>query len=158
MPLLPRALDLRPRAVVFDRRQRLAIEIRIANDDAVGGDERDTSPDEPGKRIGLRVELGLGGRLAVRECFGGEPCLADERALDALVGCGTDRPRHEHRCDNERDCRGDERSKEEASAECHGRSTSLYPNCLMVSMLSESGGSFSRRRRMWTSTVRVPPV
>ena len=23
---------------------------------------------------------------------------------------------------------------------------------------SESGGSFSRRRRMWTSTVRVPPV
>ena len=38
------------------------------------------------------------------------------------------------------------------------RYTSLYPNCLIVSIDSLSTGSFSRRRRMCTSTVRVPPV
>ena len=37
-------------------------------------------------------------------------------------------------------------------------SASLYPNCLIVSMASVRIGSFSRSRRMWTSTVRVPPV
>ena len=42
--------------------------------------------------------------------------------------------------------------------ERHGGSTSLYPNCFTVTSASVNGGSFSRSRRTWTSTVRVPPV
>ena len=37
-------------------------------------------------------------------------------------------------------------------------STSLYPNCLTVTMALASIGNFSRNRRICTSTVRVPPV
>ena len=43
------------------------------------------APTSRGERIGLVVELGAGGGLPVRERFGGQPRLADERALDAFA-------------------------------------------------------------------------
>ena len=121
-------------------------------------DERDARADQAAERIRLGIELGAGRGLPVRQRFGSQPRLADERTLDALARDLPHRPRDEHGGDEQRQRRRHERGQEEASAERHGRSVSLYPNCLIVSMASVSGGSFSRRRRMWTSTVRVPPV
>ena len=64
-----RLLDLRPVAVVLDRGERLAVEVGIADDDAVGRDERDARPDQAAERIRLGVELGAGRGLRGATAF-----------------------------------------------------------------------------------------
>ena len=84
-PVPPRLLNLRPLAVVLDLGERLAIQLRIADDDAVGRDERDACADQAAERIRLAVELGGAGGLPVRKGFGGQTRLADEGAFDAIA-------------------------------------------------------------------------
>ena len=112
--------------MVVDRRERLAVEIRVADDDAVGRDERDARADQAAERIRLGIELGAGRGLPVRQRFGRQARLADERALDPRRSVARrTRPRHEHGGDEQRQRRRHERGQEETSAERHGRSISL---------------------------------
>ena len=64
-------LDLRPGSMVVDGGQGLAIELGIADDDAVGSHECGARADQAAERISVGIELGAGGRLAVGQRFGG---------------------------------------------------------------------------------------
>ena len=75
---------------------------RVADDGAVGRDEGDARRHEPAERVGLGVELRRRGGLAVRQRFGGEPRLVDERALDALADAAPHAPRHQRHGDDQR--------------------------------------------------------
>ena len=44
--------------MVLDRGQRFAVELGVADDAAVGRDERDARADQAAERVGLGVELG----------------------------------------------------------------------------------------------------
>lgn len=111
--------------MIVDGGQRLAIELGIPDDDAVGSHERDARADELAESIGFGIELGAGRRLAVRQRFRREARLADEGALDALVGRPAHRPGDEYGRDEQRQRGRHQRCQEEAGAKRHGCSTSL---------------------------------
>ena len=68
--------------VVLERSQRRRIELRIADDRAVGGDERDPRVHQATERVGFGVEL-LGRRgAAMGERLGGQARFVDESGLD----------------------------------------------------------------------------
>ena len=65
---------------------------------------------------------------------------------------------HHGHCREGRDLHRGKRREDDLGAKFHEGSSRRYPNCLMVTIASDRKGNFSRRRRMCTSTVRVPPV
>ena len=87
-------------------------------------------------------------------------------SADSVASMRSTVSRRSHACSDQpgrhrRDGPDDEGGQEDlaAKADRHGTgSVSLYPNCFTVVSASAISGSFSRSRRTWTSTVRVPPV
>ncbi len=125
------------------------------------GDQRHPDACETAHPVGFLVEL-IGRQAGVAgEQLGGQPRFGRQRRLDALHGEPADPRLHDQPGRHRRDRPDDESGQEDlaAKADRHGTgSVSLYPNCFTVVIASAISGSFSRRRRTWTSTVRVPPV
>ena len=162
----PGEVDLGPGAVVLHRRQRRAVFGRIADDAPARLDDGHPRAEAQPQRIGLPVQLGDGGtRSASRDEIGHQPRLGHQDRRDPVEELPLEQPGHERGGQQQAETRDTERSKKQPGAESHAwadglasSSTSLYPNCFTVTIAPASIGSFSRSRRMWTSTVRVPPV
>ena len=157
-----RGLNLRAPAVVLHGRQRRAVLGGIAQHPAVVGDQRHPDARETAHPVGFLIEL-IGRQAGVAgEQLGGQARFGRQRRLDALHGEPADpRPARPARPSSPRHGPDDESGQEDLAAkpDRHGTgSVSLYPNCFTVVSASAISGSFSRRRRTWTSTVRVPPV
>ena len=164
-PGSPGVDDFRARAVILDRlaAPRGSGPSRPTTRPSAS-DEGDARRQDAAECVRLRVELRLAGRRAVREELGGHARVARQLVLDALLQIPAHRRRHERRRRRDGKRCGRERGQEDLGSERHGRSgrqrrsSSLYPNCLIVTMASARNGTLSRSRLMWTSTVRVPPV
>ena len=146
--------------MVFNRRQIGTRHFGIADHSTVGRDEGYARAAELTQPIGFGVRVGQ--RIEVREQGSGEPRLGEQPAFDVGGHVTAQGALDEHRGDDERERRRDEDAEERAGPERHGEgrgaSSSLYPNCLTVVSAVVKSGIFSRSRRTWTSTVRVPPV
>ena len=162
----PGELDLGPGAVVLHRRQGGSILGRVADDTATRIDDGHARAEAPPQRVGLAVEIGHGrSRSAPGDEVGDEPRLGYQVRRDPVEKLPLEQPGHERGGQQQAEARDPERREKQPRAESHDRdgelafsSTSLYPNCFTVTIAPASIGSFSRSRRMWTSTVRVPPV
>ena len=165
-PAGPRELDLRPRAVVLHRRQRDAVLRGVADDASARLDDGHPCAETAAEGVGFPVEIRHGGRsTATRHEIGHQPGLGHQVRRDPVEELPLQQPGHERGGQQQAEARDAERREKQTDAESHGLdgasgscSTSLYPNCLTVTIATASSGSFSRSRRMCTSTVRVPPV
>ena len=118
-PIAPRLQHFGTVLVILGGLQFLGGQLRIADHGAVFGDERDACRHEAAQRIGFGVELRWRSRLPVRQCFGGEAGLVDERTFDAVADAPPHTPRHHRHGNSERDRRGRERTDEGPGAKCH---------------------------------------
>jgi hypothetical protein len=157
----PRLHHLGPLGVILHARNGLQRFGRIADDPSIGGDHRHARAGERAETIGLAVELRQRRQWsAAPEEVRGQARLGHQGRFDFFVNLAAQQRREQcpgdGQCDHRRDQRGEKELGLEGSN--HGMSASLYPNCLTVTSASVRSGSFSRSRRTWTSTVRVPPV
>ena len=161
-PVGARFDDFRPLCVLFECADALGVYPRVPEHAAVCGDERHTRFDERRKADGLCLEAAGGcGRLIALDLVRHEPRLEQHPFLDPVVHVVPQRPEQQAGGDERREDAGPRPGQEHLRPEArrpHGLSRSLYPNCGTVTMASAMRGSFSRNRRTWTSTVRVPPV
>ena len=159
-----RLLDLRAVRVVLQPRELRPRDRRVGEDAAVGGDDRDARLDVARGRVhdGVERVLARAAGELVLDDTGHEPRLGRERVRRLVARAALQRGPREHQERPERHGRSDHRRHHHAPAQ---RKLSdqdspsrarRYPIDLTVMRRSARPGSFSRRRRTCTSTVRVP--
>ena len=110
--------------MVLHRRDAFQRLRRVANDRAVGRNERDACADERTDSIRFGIEIRQprtvrAGRAACEQ-LRGEIRLRHQRAVDAFIGALPHRIGEEHARDRERDERRGQRGEEQLGAKAHG--------------------------------------
>ena len=155
---------LRPRAVVLERVEVASGGHRVGDDAPVGSDDRHPRGHLPRGRVHDRVEgleAGAAGEL-VLDHPGHEPRLGGEAGEGLVAGPAVERRAGQEQQHGQGHPGRHHRRQHHAPAQRQSLPHSSpsrairYPSDLTVMRRSAIPGSFSRRRRTWTSTVRVP--